>query len=128
MEDTCREISHFGKSGIAISGVLEQGIGTFHGGNPETTKGSVSLIQGGDLTVGFHAWIGRGCMNAYHVPVSRGDRREWWDPMTSLKVTWTLLNVPHATVVKDDSYAVGLENKATRDFGNSRDKGMGARH
>jgi hypothetical protein len=58
-------------------------------------------------------------MNAYHVPVSQEDRQEWWDPMTSLKVTWTLLNVPHATLVKDDSCAVVPENKVTRDFRNS---------
>jgi hypothetical protein len=62
------------------------------------------------------------------VPVGREEKREWWDPMTSLKVTWTLLNVPHATVVKGDSCAVGPENKVIHDFGNSRDKGMGARH
>jgi hypothetical protein len=67
-------------------------------------------------------------MEMYHVPVGRGDRREWWDPMTSLKATWTLLNVPHATVVKGDSCAVGPENKVIHDFGDSRDKGMGARH
>jgi hypothetical protein len=63
-------------------------------------------------------------MNAYNVPVSREDRQEWWDPMTSLKVTWTLLSIPHATVVKGDSCVVGLENKVIRDFTDSRDKGM----
>jgi hypothetical protein len=67
-------------------------------------------------------------MNAYHVPVSREDRREWWDSMTSLKVTWTLLNIPHAMVVKGDNCAVGPENKVIHDFGDSQDKGMGARH
>jgi hypothetical protein len=35
----------------------------------------------------------------------------------SPKVTWTLLNVPRATVVKGDSCVVGLENKVIRDFG-----------
>ena len=64
-------------------------------------------------------------MEMYHVPVGRGDRREWWDPMTSLKAMWTLLNVPHATVVKGDSRAVGPENKVIHDFRDSRDKGMG---
>jgi hypothetical protein len=46
--------------------------------------------------------------------------------MTSLKVTWTLLNVPHTTVVKGDSCAMGPENKVIHNFGDSRDKGMGA--
>jgi hypothetical protein len=75
------------------------------------------------------ASIGRCAMwmhEEYHVPVSRGDKREWWDPMMSLKATWTLLNVPRATRVKDDSCAVGTENKVTRDFGRSRDKGIRA--
>jgi hypothetical protein len=66
-------------------------------------------------------------MAKYHVPVGCKEKRERWDPMTSLKVTWTLMNVPPATVVKGDSCAVGPENKVTRDFGNSRDKSMGAR-
>jgi hypothetical protein len=48
--------------------------------------------------------------------------------MTSLKVTWTLLNVPHATVVKSDSCTMGLENKLIHNFEDSRDKGMGDRH
>jgi hypothetical protein len=87
--------------------------------NPKTPKGSMLLIQGGDPTIGFHAWIGRGHMNAYHVPVSRGDRREWWDPMMSLKATWNLLNVPHAMVVKDDNSTMGWENKVTHNFRNS---------
>jgi hypothetical protein len=38
-------------------------------------------------------------MEMYHVPVGREEKREWWDPMTSLKATWTLMNVPRATVV-----------------------------
>jgi hypothetical protein len=68
----------------------------------------------------------------YHVKASgntrREEERERWDPMTSLKAMWAPMNVPHATVVKDDSCAVGPENKVTRNFGNSRDEGMGARH
>ena len=48
--------------------------------------------------------------------------------MTSLKATWTLLNVPHATVVKGDNCAVGLENKVIHDFEDLQDKGMGAQH
>jgi hypothetical protein len=60
------------------------------------------------------------------VPVGREEKRERWDPMTSLKATWTLMNVPHATVVKDDSCAVGPEDKVIRDFVDSRDKCMGA--
>ena len=48
--------------------------------------------------------------------------------MMSLKVTWTLMNVPHAMVVKGDSCAVDPENKVIHDFGDSRDKGMGSRH
>jgi hypothetical protein len=39
--------------------------------------------------------------------------------MTSLKATWTLLNVPHATVVKGDSCAMGPENKVIHNFGDS---------
>jgi hypothetical protein len=50
-------------------------------------------------------------MSAYHVPVSREDRREWWDLKTSPKVTWTLLNVSCATMVKGDNCVVGPENK-----------------
>jgi hypothetical protein len=46
--------------------------------------------------------------------------------MTSLKVTWTLMNVPPATVVKGDSCAVGPKDKVIRDFVDSRDKCMGA--
>jgi hypothetical protein len=63
-------------------------------------------------------------MNVYHVPVSREDRREWWDPMTSPRVTWTLQNVPRATAVKGDSCAVGPENKVNQisDFGDCSDK------
>ena len=67
-------------------------------------------------------------MEMYHVPEGRGDRREWWDPLMSLKATWTLLNVPHATVVKGDNCVVGLKNKVIRDFEDLQDKGMGARH
>jgi hypothetical protein len=48
--------------------------------------------------------------------------------MTSLKEMWTLLSVPHAMMVKGESCVVGLENKVIHDFGDSRDKGMGARH
>ena len=33
MEDMCREISHFGKSGIAISGFTKE-VGNFHGKIP----------------------------------------------------------------------------------------------
>jgi hypothetical protein len=62
-------------------------------------------------------------MNVYHVPVSREDRREWWDPMMSSKVTWTLLNVPRATVVKGDNCAVGPENKVNQNFGSRGWKG-----
>jgi hypothetical protein len=36
------------------------------------------------------------------------------------------MNVPPATVVKDDSCVVGPKNKVTHDFENSRDKSMGA--
>jgi hypothetical protein len=53
------------------------------------------------------------------MPVGRGDMREWWDPMISLKATWTLLNVSHATVVKGDSCAVGPENKVIHNFKDS---------
>jgi hypothetical protein len=67
-------------------------------------------------------------MNVYHMPMSREDRQEWWDLKTSPKVTWTLLNVPHAMVMKGDSYVVGPKNKVIRDFRDSRDKSMGARH
>jgi hypothetical protein len=56
-------------------------------------------------------------MNVYHVPVSREDKKEWWDLMTSPKVTWTLLNVPCAIVVKGDNCVVGPENKVIHDFG-----------
>jgi hypothetical protein len=52
----------------------------------------------------------------YHELGSREDRQEWWDLKTSSKVTWTLLNVPRATVVKGDNCAVGPENKVIRDF------------
>ena len=62
-------------------------------------------------------WNGCGRMNVYHVRVSREDGQEWWDPMTSLKVTWTLLNVSCTTVVKGESCAVGLENKVNQNFG-----------
>jgi hypothetical protein len=55
-------------------------------------------------------------MNVYHVPVSREDRQEWWDPMMSPRVTWTLQNVPRAIVVKGDSCAVGSENKVNQNF------------
>jgi hypothetical protein len=55
-------------------------------------------------------------MDVYHIPVSREDMREWWDPMTSLKVTWTLLHVPHTTMVKDDSCAMGSESKVNQNF------------
>jgi hypothetical protein len=37
-------------------------------------------------------------MGVYHVSVGRKEKREWWDSMTSLKVTWALLRVPLATV------------------------------
>jgi hypothetical protein len=63
------------------------------------------------------AWNGHGRMNVYHVPVSQEDMREWWDPITSLRVTWTLRNVPRATVVKGDNCAMGPENKVNRNFG-----------
>jgi hypothetical protein len=36
--------------------------------------------------------------------------------MTSPKVTWTLLNVPCATVVKGNNCVVGPENKVIHDF------------
>jgi hypothetical protein len=68
----------------------------------------------------------RGHMAKYHVPVGCKEKRERWDPMTSLKATWTLMNVPHATVVKGDSCAVGPEDKVIRDFVDSRDKCIGA--
>jgi hypothetical protein len=55
-------------------------------------------------------------MDVHHVPASREDRREWWDPMTSPKVTWTLLNVPRTTVVKGDSCTVGPESKVNQNF------------
>jgi hypothetical protein len=58
-------------------------------------------------------------MAKYHVPVGHKEKRERWDPMMSLKVTWTLMNVPPAMVVKGNRCAVGPENKVTHDFGNS---------
>ena len=56
-------------------------------------------------------------MEMYHVPVGREEKRERWDPMTSLKATWTLMNVPHAMVVKGDNCVVGPEGKVNQDFG-----------
>jgi hypothetical protein len=67
------------------------------------------------LTVGL-PWNGCGHMGVYHMPVSREDKREWWEPMTSSKVTWTLLNVPRTTVVKGDSCVVGPESKVNQNF------------
>jgi hypothetical protein len=55
-------------------------------------------------------------MGVYHVPVSQEDKQEWWDLMTSSKVTWTLLNVPYTTVVKGNNCVVGPENKVNRNF------------
>jgi hypothetical protein len=74
---------------------------------PETPKRRKDLRRRSErsLTVGL-PWNGRGHMGVHHVPVSREDKREWWDPMMSPKVTWTLLNVPCATGV-GDSCAVG---------------------
>jgi hypothetical protein len=46
--------------------------------------------------------------------------------MTSLKATWTLMNVPPATVMKGDNCDVGPEDKVIRDSVDSRDKCMGA--
>jgi hypothetical protein len=71
--------------------------------------------SGRSLTVGL-PWNGRGHMGVHHMPVSREDKREWWDAMTSPKVTWTLLNVPRATVIKGDSYTVGPVSKVNRNF------------
>jgi hypothetical protein len=45
-------------------------------------------------------------MGVYHVPVGREEKREWWDPMMSPKVTWTLLSVPLAMVDVGDSCAL----------------------
>jgi hypothetical protein len=45
-------------------------------------------------------------MEMYHVPVGREEKRERWDPMTSLKAMWTLVNVPRATVVVGDRCAI----------------------
>jgi hypothetical protein len=42
-------------------------------------------------------------MGVYHMPVGREEKREWWDPMKSPKVMWTLLSVPLATVDVGDS-------------------------
>jgi hypothetical protein len=55
---------------------------------PKTPKRRKDLRRRseGSLTVGF-PWNGHGHMGVYHVPVSQEDKREWWDPMTSLKVT-----------------------------------------
>jgi hypothetical protein len=50
-------------------------------------------------------------MGVYHVPVGREEKQEWWDTMTSPRVTWTLLNVPHTTMVKGDSCTMGPEGK-----------------
>jgi hypothetical protein len=45
-------------------------------------------------------------MDMYHMPVGREEKIEWWDPMKSLKATWTLMNVPHATMVVGDHCAM----------------------
>jgi hypothetical protein len=45
--------------------------------------------------------------------------------MTSLKEMWTLMNIPPATVMKGDNYAVGPEDKVICNFVDSRDKCMG---
>jgi hypothetical protein len=50
-------------------------------------------------------------MGVYHVPMGREEKREWWDMMTSPRLTWTLLNVPCATMVKGDNCTMGLEGK-----------------
>jgi hypothetical protein len=55
-------------------------------------------------------------MDVHHMLASREDRREWWDPMMSPKVTWNLLNVPHAIVAKGDSRTVGPESKVNHNF------------
>jgi hypothetical protein len=59
-------------------------------------------------------------MNVYHMPVSREDRQELSDLMTSLKVMWTLLKVPHATIVKGNNCVVGPEDKVNQNFGSQR--------
>jgi hypothetical protein len=84
---------------------------------PETLKHRKDLRRRSErsLTVGL-PWNGRGHMGVYHVPVSREDKREWWDLMMSPKVTWTLLNVPCATVVRGDNCAVGPESKVNQNF------------
>ena len=48
-------------------------------------------------------------MEMYHVPVGQEEKRERWDLMTSLKATWTLMNVPCATMVVGDHYAMWAE-------------------
>jgi hypothetical protein len=55
-------------------------------------------------------------MGVHHVPVSREDKQELWDSMTSPKVTWTLLNIPRATMVKGDNNGVGPESKVNQNF------------
>ena len=74
---------------------------------PETLKRRKNLRRKFEkgLIVGL-PWNGRGHMGVQHMLVSREDKREWWDPMTSPKVTWTLLNIPLATGV-GDSCAMG---------------------
>ena len=67
-------------------------------------------------------------MAKYQMPVECKEKRERWDPMMSLKATWTLMNVPHATVVKGDNCAVDPEDKVIRYFMDSRDKCIGAWH
>ena len=49
---------------------------------------------------------GHGHMEVYHVPVGWEEKWEWWDPMTLLKATWTLMNVPRDTMVVGDHYAM----------------------
>jgi hypothetical protein len=65
--------------------------------------GTVELRK--DLAVGFSR-NGHGHMEMYHIPVGQEEKRERWDPMTSLKVTWTLMNMPRATMVVGDHYAM----------------------
>jgi hypothetical protein len=116
--------------GLMRGGHMDLGIAEGAKAKAHREIGDREFVRTGTHVVGDHetptpeASIGR-CARwtheEYHVPASgntrREEKRERWDPMTSLKATWILMNLPRATVVVGDSCAVGPEGKVNRNFG-----------